>query len=368
MNCEPRQDSTTDDLIFSIPTLIKTLSEGTTLQPGDVIATGTPAGVGFGQKPPVFLAPGDEITISVTGLGTLRNKVGDGSSSAVISGTDTHIPISNLDKTCGGVGLTRFNSKQLYYRGFGNKGGSPIIFIHGLGGTSETFTPLISALCLEEEFSLHVLDLEGLGLSPTSATSVVSISSYAADVFALAQHAGIDKVAIIAHSMGCLIALSLAVQHPELVSKLILLGPTPSPLSHSERQARLERATAVRTSGMISVAESSAETRVSSRTKAEDPLAVAAIRMSLLGQDPEGYAKGCMALANESEALPIDLIVAKTLIVTGAEDVVSSPDLCREYAAKIMGSSLEVLEETGHWHMFENLKGVAEAVGPLLAE
>lgn len=59
VNGEKRQDATTDDLIFSIPTLVKTLSEGATLRAGDVIATGTPAGVGFGQNPVRFLKPGD---------------------------------------------------------------------------------------------------------------------------------------------------------------------------------------------------------------------------------------------------------------------------------------------------------------------
>ncbi|GME26154.1 putative protein yisK [Neofusicoccum parvum] len=75
VNGEPRQDATTDDLIFPIPFLISTLSAGLTLQPGDVIATGTPAGVGIGRTPPVFLQPGDTVSISVTGLGTLTNTV-----------------------------------------------------------------------------------------------------------------------------------------------------------------------------------------------------------------------------------------------------------------------------------------------------
>jgi 2-keto-4-pentenoate hydratase/2-oxohepta-3-ene-1,7-dioic acid hydratase in catechol pathway len=60
VNGEKRQDGTTDDLIFSISNLVKTLSEGTTLRPGDVIASGTPAGVGFGQRPVKFLKPGDK--------------------------------------------------------------------------------------------------------------------------------------------------------------------------------------------------------------------------------------------------------------------------------------------------------------------
>lgn len=73
VNGELRQSATTEDLIFSIPYLIKTMSEGQTLQPGDVLATGTPAGVGLGLKPPVYLKPGDTVSISVTGLGTLTN-------------------------------------------------------------------------------------------------------------------------------------------------------------------------------------------------------------------------------------------------------------------------------------------------------
>jgi 2-keto-4-pentenoate hydratase/2-oxohepta-3-ene-1,7-dioic acid hydratase in catechol pathway len=60
-------------LIFDIPSLIETLSAGLMLQPGDVIATGTPAGVGIGFNPPQFLRPGDEVTVSITWHGTLHN-------------------------------------------------------------------------------------------------------------------------------------------------------------------------------------------------------------------------------------------------------------------------------------------------------
>ncbi|PZO13072.1 MAG: hydrolase [Burkholderiales bacterium] len=68
-----RQDGRTEDLIFDIPTLIETISRGITLYPGDVIATGTPAGVGLGLKPPVFLRAGDVVRIEIDGIGTLQN-------------------------------------------------------------------------------------------------------------------------------------------------------------------------------------------------------------------------------------------------------------------------------------------------------
>lgn len=76
VNGELRQKANTRDLIFGIPELLATLSAGITLQPGDVIATGTPAGVGLGFDPPRFLRSGDVVEVEVTGLGTLTNPVG----------------------------------------------------------------------------------------------------------------------------------------------------------------------------------------------------------------------------------------------------------------------------------------------------
>lgn len=78
VNGDLRQDANTRDLIFDIPTLIATLSAGITLLPGDIIATGTPAGVGIGMKPPQFLGAGDTVSISITGIGTLTNQCRQG--------------------------------------------------------------------------------------------------------------------------------------------------------------------------------------------------------------------------------------------------------------------------------------------------
>jgi 2-keto-4-pentenoate hydratase/2-oxohepta-3-ene-1,7-dioic acid hydratase in catechol pathway len=75
VNDELRQDANTADLIFDVPTLIETISAGITLYPGDVIATGTPKGVGIGFKPPRYLRAGDEVRIEIDGIGTLTNRV-----------------------------------------------------------------------------------------------------------------------------------------------------------------------------------------------------------------------------------------------------------------------------------------------------
>ena len=73
LNGETMQSSNTRELIFKIPETVAFLSSVMTLEPGDVVLTGTPAGVGFSRKPPRWLAPGDEIVVRIDGLGELRN-------------------------------------------------------------------------------------------------------------------------------------------------------------------------------------------------------------------------------------------------------------------------------------------------------
>ncbi len=75
VNGEQRQKAPVADLIFDIPTLIEAISAAITLEPGDVIATGTPAGVGIGFSPPRFLRKGDVVRIEVSGIGVLENEV-----------------------------------------------------------------------------------------------------------------------------------------------------------------------------------------------------------------------------------------------------------------------------------------------------
>lgn len=75
VNGETRQDSSTAEMYFSTAHLIHFLSQGMTFEPGDVIMTGTPHGVGFAMKPPRYLVPGDVVECEVEGLGALRNRV-----------------------------------------------------------------------------------------------------------------------------------------------------------------------------------------------------------------------------------------------------------------------------------------------------
>lgn len=75
VNGVEKQRSTTANMIFSLPVLIASLSKGMTLEPGDVIATGTPEGVGFARKPPEFLRDGDDVEVEIEKIGVLRNRI-----------------------------------------------------------------------------------------------------------------------------------------------------------------------------------------------------------------------------------------------------------------------------------------------------
>jgi 2-keto-4-pentenoate hydratase/2-oxohepta-3-ene-1,7-dioic acid hydratase in catechol pathway len=75
VNGEVMQDGNTRDMIFDIPTTIESLSQGLTLEPGDMISTGTPSGVGFARVPPVFLKPGDKVEGEIEGIGVLEIQI-----------------------------------------------------------------------------------------------------------------------------------------------------------------------------------------------------------------------------------------------------------------------------------------------------
>jgi len=75
LNGEIVQDSSTEQMVFTVAEVIAFISDGITLEPGDLILTGTPPGVGLGRKPPLYLKDGDEVTIEIDGLGSLTNPV-----------------------------------------------------------------------------------------------------------------------------------------------------------------------------------------------------------------------------------------------------------------------------------------------------
>ncbi|TEA19171.1 Uncharacterized protein C8034_v010234 [Colletotrichum sidae] len=368
VNGELRQNATTEDLIFSIPHLISTLSAGTTLQPGDVLATGTPAGVGIGRNPPVFLQPGDEVVVSIDGIGSLKNRVAASSASNMTTdrvSASSAFQLANASRTINGTaGLTTINSKRLNYERIGS-GKQHIVFVHGLGSTKDFWAPLISTLELTETSSAHVFDFEGHGLSPTHPLGRISIDSLVADLAGVFDVAGVSSTApatLVGHSMGAVIAAEFALAHPSLVNKLVLVGAPQSPLPAPTVNTLLSNASVVRRHGMSALIDQHVTAAISEHSKKTSPLVAAAVRLSLLNQDPEGYAKAATALASHNEPLDLEKLDVETLIVSGQEDVISPPALGEEYARRISRSRHVVLHNVGHLHVFEDAAAVAKSL------
>lgn len=379
VNGELRQKGSTEDFIFGIPTLIKTLSESQTLRPGDVIATGTPAGVAFGMKEPKWLKPGDTVEVSVSGLGTLRNKVAKADTNNHVTSRvqkESAIPINNLSISNGGLGLTTLPSgKRLNAKKVGS-GPQSLIFVHGLGGDTSYYTPIMHSLGLnkddQSQYTSLLFDLEGHGMSPTKASAKLTIGSYAEDIDGLIKALDIptqNGVTLVAHSMGCLVASLFAYQHPNIVNRLILIGPPPCPLPAAGAENSIKRAAAVRAEGMRNIAITVATAGTSEKTKSDRPLAFTAVQMSLLSQDPEGYAKGCTALASAKD-VNIDFSrlgqSTKSLIITGEEDKISPPAHVKKLAETMNSSETKILSDVGHWHVFEDVDGVVSAMKSFL--
>lgn len=338
------------------------------MQPGDVIATGTPAGVGIGSTPPMFLKPGDTVTISVSGLGTLANTVSTKSSFTT--------GVRHLTAPVG-KGFQRLVSsgKLVYIEQHGNiESREVVIFIHGLGGSTNFYRPAITAaiahpsVCDSTQILLY--DLEGHGLSPTTPESVVSVASYTADLRDLIETLGLAEATIsfVAHSMGCLIALSYCAQFKEFsngahVLSMHLISPAPAQHPQREMEQLYRRAEIVREQGMLSILDSLVMEAISHNASSHKALSNGYIRTILASTDPEGYAKGCTAWAAAQMDTVFNTIVGyKDLNITvlvGKEDCVTPWESAQEISKPLPGADSVVFDDLGHWCVVEDVEAFA---------
>jgi len=220
--------------------------------------------------------------------------------------------------------------------------GPTILFVHGLGGTSNSFQALLSAL---DGFRCVRPDLPGSGRSPTPAGKLTT-DGFVETIGEVIRVIGAAPVHLVGHSMGTTVCLHVAARMPEWVTSLTLLGPIHEP-SAEARQRLKDRARAARQEGMIGIADAVAA-GLSSATKRASPLVVPFLRESHMRQDAEGFAQTCEALA---DAQPADLRLLRcpTLLVTGDEDTMAPPSMAQAIADKVKGATVKVLERCGHW-------------------
>jgi 3-oxoadipate enol-lactonase len=224
--------------------------------------------------------------------------------------------------------------------------GDPVLLIHGLGGTSNSWTPVMGAFT---RFRTIRVDLPGSGRS-ARVEGPLSIERFVqASRRALAM-AGVQRAHVAAHSMGTIVAMHLAAEEPQSVRSLALFGPllAPPDPARTAIRSRGQKVRAEGAQGMQAVADSLVQAATSSESKARHRAAVAFVRESLMRQDPDGYGRSCDALA-EAQAADASRITCPTLLVTGDEDAVAPPQAVRQMGEKIAGSRTEILRGCGHW-------------------
>lgn len=228
--------------------------------------------------------------------------------------------------------------------------GEAILMIHGLGGTSNVWTPVLPALVRHRTIRP---DLPGSGRSHRVEGSL-TIGRFVEAMQRVCAALRLDRVHVAAHSLGTIVALHLAVTTPRLVRSLALFGPLASPPDAARPgiRARGAKARDEGEAGMQAIADTLLTTAVSAETRTRRPVAVAAVRELLMRQCPDGYARTCEALADAQPA-EVGGITCPTLLVTGDEDTVSPAQSVRQLGGRIAGARVEVLARCGHWTPIE---------------
>ena len=252
--------------------------------------------------------------------------------------------------------------------GVEDEGDGPVLVcVHGLGGSSNTFTPLMPALV---RYRVLRVDLPGSGRSQ-HAEGPLSIDRFVQALLSLCNRLNIARAHWVGHSMGTIVCQHLAVAQPALVQSLALFGPLMAPPEPARAavRARAAKARAEGVAGMHEITQALLATALSADTRQRAPIAVAFVRESLMRQDGEAYARSCEALA-DVQAAPVERISAPVLLVTGDEDGVAPPQAVRGLADKLHGaasSRVQVLARCGHWTPVERPEECQRALSDFLA-
>lgn len=225
--------------------------------------------------------------------------------------------------------------------------GDPVILIHGLGGSSNTFCPQMTVLGQHRAIRP---DLPGSGRSRLSAEKL-SIEKLADRIIAMAGILNIRRAIVVGHSMGTIICQHVAAQAPQLAAGLVLFGPILEPPPAS-RDVFRDRARKARAEGMQGIADALIGAVVSAETRQKRLAAVAFVRETLMRQDPEGYAATCEALA-EARAIDLQRIACPALLVTGEDDAIAPPAAVHMMRERLRQASATVLPKCGHWTTLE---------------
>lgn len=242
--------------------------------------------------------------------------------------------------------LTDVGGRQLFVEATGE--GPDVLMVHGLGGSTSFYDPVVTEL--SQHFRFIRYDFNGHGRSPLSdQVSVETLAEELAQVIETQTTAG--KAHVVGHSLGTLVVQHLAATRPDLVDRLILLGPVRAQPDKAKEATR-QRAALVREKGMSAVADAISRGATADQAAEHNLLLRPLVRQLLLAQNAEAYAQACEALAAATNP-DLSAIEAPVLLITGDQDQVSSPETNEAIAGELADARRHTVAGIGHWTVLE---------------
>jgi pimeloyl-ACP methyl ester carboxylesterase len=244
--------------------------------------------------------------------------------------------------------MLTINGLDIHYETQGE--GPPIVFVHGLGATSNVWHA--QRMTLSKYYRVIVYDRSGSGRSQR-AHDGYSIEAWTDELAGLLHYLAVPSAVVVGHSLGSMVAQRFAGKYAGRTKALILAGGE-AELGSEEKKALTERARSIDAHGLSAVVGPWLTVVLSAATREANPALAGLVREMFLANDAKTYALHCLALRDGAVRSDHAHIVCPTLLTVGDQDLVTPLSWQRQIAARIANSRIRIIPNTAHMTMLES--------------